>query len=280
MALSTLHRRIQSFYDESTPLWLEVWGEHMHHGYYGEQGSTAKSHAQAQLDLVNELLRWGGVEAPTQILDAGCGVGGSARILAKRFGAKVLGCTLSPVQAQRGNQYSQEAGLGQLVDIQAVNVFDLEGEGRFDLIWSLESAEHMAPKDELIQLFYRLLKPGGTLLMATWCHRSTPPELQPEESRLLEKISQLYHLPPWVPMQTYVKYAKEAGFEQIQTADWTQAVSPFWKAVIRSVFQWRSITGLLKAGWSTIQGAWAMQYMTAGFRKGIIKFEVFQAQKP
>ena len=34
-----LKRGIATFYDESSTLWEEIWGEHMHHGYYDE---TAK----------------------------------------------------------------------------------------------------------------------------------------------------------------------------------------------------------------------------------------------
>jgi len=41
----------------------------------------------------------------------------------------------------------------------------------FDLVWSLESGEHMPDKVKFLQECYRVLKPGGTLIMVTWCHR-------------------------------------------------------------------------------------------------------------
>jgi len=37
---------------------------------------------------------------------------------------------------------------------------------------------------------------------------------------------------------------------------------------------------LLKSDWSTLKGAWAMRYMTQGYRQGTIKFGVIQGQKP
>ena len=95
----TLNQQIRHFYDTSTKLWLDTWGEHMHHGHYGENGKEKKDPQQAQTDLVNKLLSWGDVQEASRVLDAGCGVGGSARYLAKLFGAKVKGLTLSPVQA-------------------------------------------------------------------------------------------------------------------------------------------------------------------------------------
>ena len=116
--MKTLNQRIQNFYDQSTPLWLDVWGEHMHHGYYPDGKVGTKTHAQAQLDLVEEILRWGNITAADWILDAGCGVGGSARLLAKKYTAQVLALTLSPVQAANGQRYNQEAGLENQVTIE------------------------------------------------------------------------------------------------------------------------------------------------------------------
>ncbi|MEO0733759.1 MAG: methyltransferase domain-containing protein, partial [Bacteroidota bacterium] len=179
--MTPLNERIKDFYDDSTPLWLDTWGEQMHHGYYGPGGKRDVSHKQAQLDMIETLLEWG--QAPLRItafLDAGCGVGGSSRYLAQRFPeARGLGVTLSPVQAANGQRYNLEAGLADRLDIRAQDVYTLDAkqDGPFDLIWSMESAEHMADKRALFALFYRLLRPGGQLLMATWCHRPEPPAL-------------------------------------------------------------------------------------------------------
>ena len=280
MMSDSLNQRIGHFYDRSTPIWLDTWGEHMHHGYYGADGRTPKDHRQAQVDLVEEMLRWGEVHQVSRLLDAGCGVGGSARYLAQRFGATALGLTLSPVQAEQALQYTQRAGLQERVHFQVRDMMTLQAaDGPFDLIWSMESAEHIGDKQQLFQLFYEMLAPGGTLLMATWCHRPLPPALTEKEQTLLEKIYALYHLPPMVDRNRLVGYATQAGFTEVQSADWSQSVAPFWKAVIRTALRWRSVGALLRAGWPTIKGAWAMRYMHEGFRRGILEFAVVQGRK-
>lgn len=277
----TLNERIAHFYDTSTQLWLDTWGEHMHHGHYGPDGTARKDHQQAQLDLVHELLQWGGVESASHILDAGCGVGGSARHLSKLFGAEVLGLTLSPVQAAEAGRYNLAAGLQKKVTVRAQDVYQLTpADGPFDLIWSLESAEHMADKRALLELFHSLLAPGGKLLMATWCHHDEPPALTPDEQKLLEKIYRVYHLPPMCSTATLGQLAGEVGFANVSTADWSDAVAPFWQAVIRSALSWRSVRGLLRSGRPAMQGAWAMRYMTQGYRRGTIKFGLIQGQRP
>ncbi|OLP73989.1 Trans-aconitate 2-methyltransferase, partial [Symbiodinium microadriaticum] len=46
----------------------------------------------AKIDFTNEMIDWSRAKAPKKILDVGCGIGGSSRILGKRFpDAEVFG---------------------------------------------------------------------------------------------------------------------------------------------------------------------------------------------
>lgn len=106
-----LYQQIQQFYDASSGLWEEIWGEHMHHGYYGRGGTYRLNRRQAQIDLIEELLAWAEGDTsnnpPSTILDLGCGIGGSSLYLAEKLGAQVTGISLSPVQIKRaGNALS------------------------------------------------------------------------------------------------------------------------------------------------------------------------------
>ena len=40
-----------------------MWGDHMHHGYYPKHAQTPKSNQQAQIDMIEEVLRWAGVSS-------------------------------------------------------------------------------------------------------------------------------------------------------------------------------------------------------------------------
>ena len=55
-----LNDGIAAFYDDSSGLWESMWGDHMHHGYYPE-GAAPKSNQQAQIDMIEEVVRWAGV---------------------------------------------------------------------------------------------------------------------------------------------------------------------------------------------------------------------------
>jgi tocopherol O-methyltransferase len=172
-------------------------------------------------------------------------------------------------------------------------------DGDFDLVWSLESGEHMPNKQEWLDEVSRLLRPGGAFLCATWCCREhsysdfaefgadaeslTP--LRQEESVLLGRICKNYSLPKFVPASTYGAAAQGAGLVDFAetVCSWTEHVLPFWPAVIRSALRPSSILQLLGAlpcgGWTTVKGAITARLMMQGFAMGTLDFVVFAVRK-
>lgn len=169
-----LYQQIREFYDASSPLWESIWGEHMHHGFYGLGGTERLNRRQAQIELIEEFLAWGKVEQVGNFVDVGCGIGGSTLYLADKFNAQGVGITLSPVQANRAIARATEQNLQDQVEFKVADALNMPfRDGEFDLVWTLESGEHMPNKRQFLQECTRVLKPGGKLLMATWCHRPT-----------------------------------------------------------------------------------------------------------
>lgn len=272
-----LYEQIQQFYDASSGLWEQVWGEHMHHGYYGATGKEKKERRQAQIDLIEEVLKWAKVQQAQNIVDVGCGIGGSSLYLAQKFNAKATGVTLSPVQAARATERANAAGLSartqfQVADAQAMPFADAS----FDLVWALESGEHMPDKLKFMQECYRVLQPGGTLIMVTWCHRpcdeASGGPLTADEQKHLEEIYRVYCLPYVISLPEYEAIARNLSLQNIRTADWSAAVAPFWDVVIDSAFNPMAILGLLLSGWGTIQAALSLGLMRRGYERGLIRF--------
>lgn len=299
--MASLTEKIEQFYDTSSNLWEQVWGEHMHHGYYGPEGNFKKDRRQAQVDLIEELWKWGiandpsedsgntentryaGHFTPSCILDVGCGIGGSTLYLAEKFDAVATGITLSTVQAQRASERAATAGLSQGINFLVADAQNMPFvDGSFDVVWSLESGEHMPNKIQFLRECHRVLQPGGTLIMATWCHRpldGARGQLTDEERRLLAEIYRVYALPYVISLPEYEAIASQVGFQNIATADWSVAVAPFWDRVIESAFEPTAIFSLLFSNWTTIQAALSMGLMNRGYEEGLIKFGLLRATK-
>ena len=283
---NNLYQDIREFYDASSGLWESIWGEHMHHGYYGKNGNYKLDRREAQIELIEELLLWAdcNVDNPPQnIIDVGCGIGGSTLHLAEKFGSKATGITLSPVQASRAKERAAEAGLSDRVNLEVANALDMPfADDTFDLVWSLESGEHMPDKARFLAECYRVLKPGGKMIFATWCHRETNSlagELTPSEVAHLKEIYRVYCLPYVISLSEYREIAIECGFQNLKSDDWSIAVAPFWDVVIDSAIAPQAIIGLFQAGWQTIQGALSLSLMSRGYARGLVRFGLICASK-
>ena len=57
-----LKKGIAEFYDESSGVWEDIWGDHMHHGFYDPDSTVDVSgHRAAQIRMIDEALRFAGV---------------------------------------------------------------------------------------------------------------------------------------------------------------------------------------------------------------------------
>jgi cyclopropane-fatty-acyl-phospholipid synthase len=128
-----------------------------------ESGDAGLEAAQeAKLDLVCRKL---GLTPGARLLDVGCGWGSLAVHAAQRYGATVVGITLSEEQARMARKRVAEAGLTDKVDIR-VQDYRAVDDGPFDAISSIGMAEHVgrAEMPEYVARLTALLRPGGRLL--------------------------------------------------------------------------------------------------------------------
>jgi tocopherol O-methyltransferase len=308
-AKASLNEGIASFYDESSGLWEEQWGEHMHHGFYPE-GKDRDDHARAQVDMIDEALKWAEVDGSKirTMLDVGCGIGGSSRHIARTFGCDAEGITLSPVQARRANELSSQVSQfrgARTTTFESPQTRSPRDEkvtrdprltfrvadalaqpfpnDQFDLVWSMESGEHMPDKKKFIGELTRVCAPGGKILIATWCHRdlrSGEHSLPESEQFLLDRICDAYYLPKWCSVSDYERIVNDDDrLTDLKTADWSKEVAPFWRAVIGVALTKRGVLGLLRAGPATVRGGLVMPLMQKGLRDGTIKFNLITATK-
>jgi tocopherol O-methyltransferase len=217
---------VAAHYDELDSFYREIWGEHVHHGYWKTGRETQAAAAVSLIELLSDRLRL----APGQrVCDIGCGYGATARYLAERHGLDVTGVTISPVQAQRAQSQAVAAG-SVSISLQdwLSNSFPPES---FDRAYAVESSEHMPDKQRFFDEAYRTLKPNGLFAVCAWLSRDEP--LPWEVRHLLEPICSEGRLPGMGDEADYRRLAEQAGFDVVQVEDLSDRVRRTWSICIR-----------------------------------------------
>jgi cyclopropane-fatty-acyl-phospholipid synthase len=128
-------------------------------GYWNGAETLDKAQEQ-KLDLICRKL---GLQAGMRVLDIGCGWASFLKYAAEKYGAEVVGITVSKEQVE----YGQEICKGLPVDIRLQDYRDVDE--KFDYIVSVGMIEHVGYKNyrTYMEMAYRCLKDDGLFLLHT-----------------------------------------------------------------------------------------------------------------
>lgn len=258
------------------------WGEHIHLGYYGSP-PRKKDFRQAKSDFVHEMVRWGSIDKlppGTTVLDVGCGIGGSSRILAREYGFTVTGITLSPRQVKRAQELTppEVNARFQVDDALALSFPDAS----FDVVWSVEAGPHMPDKALFAKELMRVLKPGGILLVADWNQRDDRQiPLNFWERLVMRQLLDQWSHPAFASIEQFSELLEATGLVEgsVITADWTTETLPSWLDSIWQGFARPEgivrfgVVGLIKS----LREVPTFLLMRLAFGSGLCRFGMFRA---
>jgi tocopherol O-methyltransferase len=96
------------------------------------------------------------------VLDAGCGVGASSIFLARQYGCRVTGITVSEVQVEQATQEARRCGVEHLVKFNLMDYTAMDFvAGTFTKAFTQESGNYAIDKLELLREIFRVLAPRG-----------------------------------------------------------------------------------------------------------------------
>ncbi len=188
-------RAVRHHYDVSNEFFALFLDDSMTYScaFFAEGAATLEAAQEEKLETVCRKLA---LKEGDRVLDVGCGWGSFPLWAATRHGARVVGITLSPPQAEKARRRAEAAGVADRVEIRVMDYRDLAGE-RFDAIASIGMVEHVG--EEQIDVYActlaGLLEPGGRLLNHGIARlRHTDPEAGPFSERYVFPDGEPLHL--------------------------------------------------------------------------------------
>jgi len=118
-----------------------------------------------------------GVTKSMRVLDAGCGIGGSARFLAQTFGCQVEAVDLTSEYVETAAHLNALCRLEDKIVVRQGSVTELPyADETFDLVWCQNVTMNVSDKRSMFAEAYRVLIPGGRY---TFTHAAQGPAGDP-----------------------------------------------------------------------------------------------------
>jgi SAM-dependent methyltransferase len=175
-----------------------------------------------------ELMEQAGLDKGMTILDAGCGIGGTSRLLAQNFGLVVHGIDLSEEFIETASMLNQWCGFAKegIINFQHGSLLALPyPDNFFDAVLCQHVLLNIKDKPKVFAEFSRVLAPRGKLILHEIVDGPGPDPLYPVPWAGNAAASML------CSRQDIEEYAEKAGFKLIFREDKTKRAALWWEKV-------------------------------------------------
>lgn len=221
----TKQRNTVARYYESPGSWIGynlIMGRSQHAGYWLPDTSNEGQAQKNYLQKMSEILA---LKKTEKVLDAGSGQGYAARYLAETTGAEITGITITPREVRISERLSRKTKnkpqfvLGDYAKTDFPNSY-------FDVIYTNETLSHVKNIKGAMSEFYRILKPGGRIVL--FDYEVAYNSLDAFEKRahlLLVEYAGGHGLNQMKPGEIS-GYLNSAGFHDVKEIDWSSYTKP------------------------------------------------------
>jgi erythromycin 3''-O-methyltransferase len=199
---------------------------------------------EASTHLVHLVGDTAALTSEDRVLDAGFGFGDQAIYWTRTFRPRHIdGVNVSARQVKRGRELVEEAGLSDKITFWLADAAQAPfPDGSFDKIIALESAFHFRTREKFFAAAHRLLRPGGTLVLADFILDSR------RTANLRTFLGVQFGSLAWqIPMcnlqsiDTYLAQLRANGFQDVVASNVTADVIPPFERYIDSRLQERHL---------------------------------------
>lgn len=218
--------QICAYYEQSWSLFRKIWLNSDNLAYhFGYWDKHTRHHAESLINMNRQTALRAKVQPGDRILDAGCGSGGSTLWLAQTYPVSVVGISLVERELNRARQFAQERGLSERVTFEQQDFLRTTfADHSFDVVWAQESVCHAHDKRAFLAEAYRVLKPGGRLVMLDGFRPRRP--YSEEDEQLLQRWLETWVVPDLATPEEITTWAQAVGFVDVVLENIEEYVRP------------------------------------------------------
>jgi ubiquinone/menaquinone biosynthesis C-methylase UbiE len=277
------YRDVIEYYNRCHVHYRTIWRAHKTHSLHlGFHDKDHTGRAEAITNMIRVLADTARVKPGDRILDAGCGIGGSAVWLAKNRGAKVVGIDINQAHLTMARSFAKKSLVEDAVEFLSRDFVDTGfPDESFDVIWGIESPCHTNDKKDFLSEVKRLLKPNGRLVVADYFLARE--RINPREARTLRLWLSGWAVPNLANAKWFRGYLEDLGFENIIFRDATKNVTPSSNALYFASILFFPGQKLLEfyriAGEVQVKNVMAAYYQHVALKKGLWLYGIFCGEK-
>ena len=141
-----------------------VWGGNLHLGLFETPEEPLLA---AQMRANRHMAAAADLRPGQVVIEAACGVGGTARFLAKEQGVRVRATNIAEMQLTEARELAEKAGLSHLLEFRFADYHNLPFvDASCDVWWCQEALLYSVDKRRVFDEAMRVVRPGGRLIMS------------------------------------------------------------------------------------------------------------------
>ena len=226
---------LQSYYMslESRIGYYLFLGGTRHYGYYPSPGTYWPFPLNSALRRMEDRL-FTSLNLPSgaKVLDAGCGAGHVAMHLARK-GLRIFAIDIVGRDVQLAQEAIRRNGLEHAVSAHVMDYQHLESlpDASFDGVYTMETLVHAPDPETVVAGFFRILKPGGRIVLHEYDHSDYSSEVNdapPAVIRAMHQVNQRTSMLGYEKLSRGVlpRILERQGFDDVVLEDISENVRP------------------------------------------------------